>query len=151
MLNKTLLALALGATFGAAALAPNAAFAWTAPAGHRVVFPTHPIVARGPIFHPTPGPIRPPIVFPLPVGHGPVIFPGRPFHHWVYRDGRWIVFEGAVVADVPAPVAAPGPCTCLTKSYTNDGQVLFADICTKESAAAPINGNTAAATPAPQN
>jgi hypothetical protein len=139
MLNRTLLALTLSAAFGAAALAPNAAYAWTAPAGHRAVFPARTTV---PVVHP---------VIPVhPIVPVHPVFPGHPgFHHWVFRDGRWIVLEAGVVAEAPVP--APGPCTCLTKSYTNDGQVLFADICTKESASAPINGNTDAATPLPQN
>jgi hypothetical protein len=38
----------------------------------------------------------------------------------------------------------------LTKSYTQDGMVVFADLCTKESAAAPVDGRAADATPAPQ-
>src|SRR5574341_697198 len=42
-----------------------------------------------------------------------------------------------VAAGVGAPVVStPGPCTCLTKSYAQDGMVVFADLCTKESAAA---------------
>ena len=38
-------------------------------------------------------------------------------------------------------VAAPGPCTCLTKTYTPSGLVVFADICTKESASASVDGS----------
>ena len=38
-----------------------------------------------------------------------------------------------------APVASSGPCTCLTKTYTPDGLVMFADVCTKEAASAPQN------------
>ncbi len=44
---------------------------------------------------------------------------------------------------------APGPCTCLTKNYTPTGLVVFADICTKESASAPVDNSTADATQAP--
>ena len=33
-------------------------------------------------------------------------------------------------------------CTCLRKDYTQDGQVVFQDVCTKEVAAAPA-GNQA--------
>ena len=44
-------------------------------------------------------------------------------------------------------MSTPGPCTCLTKSYTQDGMVVFADLCTKESAAAPVDGRSADATP----
>ena len=85
-------------------------------------------------------------------------FPGRPgrpgfpghwvFHHhdhghWVFRFGRWIVVDDVVerAPVAPAVVAAPGPCTCLTKTYTPSGLVVFADICTKESASAPVDGS----------
>jgi hypothetical protein len=88
--------------------------------------------------------------------------PGRPglpgrgwaFHghgHWIFREGRWIIVDGPVADVGPdlAPVAAPAPCTCLTKTYTPDGLVVFADICTKESASAPVNSSAADATPVP--
>jgi hypothetical protein len=46
-----------------------------------------------------------------------------------------------VYAPAPAPVvqqvAAPAP-NCLEKQYTQDGQVLFIDKCTNESAVAPV-------------
>jgi hypothetical protein len=82
-------------------------------------------------------------------------FPGHPGHQWAYhphghlffRDGRWIVIDQV---DDEAPVAAaPGPCTCLTKTYTPDGLVVFADVCTKEAASARVDGGAAAATPVP--
>ena len=80
---------------------------------------------------------------------------GTPHHHWFWRDGRWVYGDGYWTADYAQPVAAdsapavstPGPCTCLTKSYTQDGMVVFADLCTKESAAAPVDGRSADATP----
>jgi len=40
---------------------------------------------------------------------------------------------------------AADPCTCLTKEYTDDGRVLFKDVCTKESAISPPGGKTAEA------
>ena len=46
-------------------------------------------------------------------------------------------------------VAAAPRCTCLTKEYTQDGLVVFQDVCTKEVASAPI-GNTQAQLPLPQ-
>jgi hypothetical protein len=62
-------------------------------------------------------------------------------HRWFWRDGRWIALDGEVGGyDAPAPVAAVGPCTCLTKTYTRDGLVVFADVCTKEAASAPVGG-----------
>jgi hypothetical protein len=72
-------------------------------------------------------------------------------HHWVFRGGRWIVLDGEDIAEAPvlAPAAVPGPCTCLTKTYTPEGLVVFADVCTKESASAPVEGDTADASQAP--
>ena len=52
------------------------------------------------------------------------------------------------VVDTPA-VAATGPCTCLTKTYTRDGLVVFADVCTNEAASARVDGTAADATEAP--
>ena len=40
------------------------------------------------------------------------------------------VGAGGGAARLRAPT--PGPCTCLTKTYTQDGLVVFADLCTKE-------------------
>jgi hypothetical protein len=69
--------------------------------------------------------------------------------HWAFRNGIWVEVEDVVADAVDvAPVAAPGPCTCLTKTYTPAGLVVFADICTKESASAPVD-STADATQAP--
>jgi hypothetical protein len=61
-------------------------------------------------------------------------------HHRVFRHGRWIILDEPVVATV-----VPGPCTCLTKSYTPAGLVVFADLCTQESASAPVDGSVAEA------
>ena len=94
------------------------------------------------------------------------IFPRHPLHpiwighlhhfhhwHWVLRGGRWIDVDDAAVADVtPVPVTpavSPAPCSCLTKTYTPTGLVVFADICTKESASAPATDDTADASQAP--
>ena len=82
-------------------------------------------------------------------------WPGHPGHNWTYhphghlvfRFGRWITIDEAV-DDVPAtPVS--GPCTCLTKTYTADGLVVFADVCTKEAASARVDGSADTATPVP--
>jgi hypothetical protein len=73
---------------------------------------------------------------------------GFPHHHghWVFQDGSWIYIDEPV--DV-TPAAMPGPCTCLTKTYTPSGLVVFADICTKESASAAATDDFADASTAP--
>jgi hypothetical protein len=111
---------------------------------------------------------RPPII-PIPIhlpepgpnpGPGPGPGPGHPIdpplgwhdhhhhhHHWVFRGGAWIVIDDetdAVVAAEPEDGPAPGPCTCLTKTYTPSGLVVFADVCTKESASASVSGSASA-------
>jgi hypothetical protein len=91
-----------------------------------------------------PGGRLPPII----IGHHP--FPPHHHHHWVFRGGHWIVLGDEVVA---APVVEravmPGPCSCLTKTYTPEGLVVFADVCTRESASAPALEDTADASQAP--
>ena len=69
------------------------------------------------------------------------------WHHHCRIHVRWprpVIYGAPVVATsyAVAPVAAAAPrCTCLTKEYTQDGLVVFQDVCTKEVASAPI-GNT---------
>jgi hypothetical protein len=81
--------------------------------------------------------------------------PGHPgfFHdhgRWVFRDGRWIIVDAPIgEAPVVEPAIADGPCTCLTKTYTPDGLVVFADICTKEAASAAVAGSAPAVNRAP--
>jgi len=76
--------------------------------------------------------------------------PGHPGHwhphhgHWLFRDGVWVDLDAG---EAPYVAPAPGPCTCLTKNYTPDGLVVFADICTKESASAPVDGRAATQLP----
>ena len=63
--------------------------------------------------------------------------------------------SGSMSTDTPtdyvdAPVVAtPGPCTCLTKTYTKDGLVVFADVCTKEAASARVDGTATGAIEVP--
>ena len=104
-----------------------------------------------------------PILNPGRGGHGdhPGRGPDRPGHwvfhnhgHWVFRGGRWLILGepgfvgGAVDAPIAEPASALGPCTCLTRTYTDNGLVVFADMCTKEAASAPVDG-TANVTCAP--
>ncbi len=89
---------------------------------------------------------------PFPHGHPGWVFHPHDHGHWVFRFGRWIVVDD-VVEEAPttviAPAAIPAPCNCLTKNYTPNGLVVFADICTKESASAPVDGSAADASQAP--
>jgi len=92
-----------------------------------------------------------------PGGHGHPGYPGRPIypgpghwahfhhHHWIWRDGIWVDLG----VDLPIEAAAPSPCTCLTKTYTPDGLVVFADVCTREAASARVDGAASEATPVP--
>jgi hypothetical protein len=94
-------------------------------------------------------------IFPRPPHHPPIIIGHlhHPHMHWVMRAGRWIEVDDVAAVDVtPAPTTeavTPGPCTCLTKTYTPTGLVVFADICTKESASAPAADDAADASQAP--
>ena len=78
--------------------------------------------------------------------------PGHPGHwhphhgHWLFRDGVWVDIDAG---EAPYVAPTPGPCTCLTKNYTPDGLVVFADVCTKESASAPVDGRATDATQVP--
>ena len=66
------------------------------------------------------------------VGHRPLR--GR---YFVYRYG----FAAPVAVGYVRPlVSDPSLCTCLTKTYTQEGNVVFQDLCTKETASAPVNG-----------
>ncbi|MGD0315326.1 MAG: hypothetical protein ABSB37_05130 [Xanthobacteraceae bacterium] len=71
-------------------------------------------------------------------------------HHRIFRNGIWIDVDGYADDYVDAPVVAtPGPCTCLTKTYTKDGLVVFADVCTKEAASARVDGTATGAIEVP--
>src|SRR5581483_9198074 len=58
--------------------------------------------------------------------------------HWHYVHFHDRVYVRPVAYAVRT--SSPGPCTCLTKNYTPDGKVIFADLCTKEMASAPVDG-----------
>jgi hypothetical protein len=81
-------------------------------------------------------------------------WPGHPGHQWAYhphghlvfRGGRWITIDEVVDEAPVTPVS--GPCTCLTKTYTADGLVVFADVCTKEAASARVDDSEDTAKPA---
>jgi hypothetical protein len=144
------LAIAAAATVAVATLASSASYArgfvgghsfgrgpvagahFAAPRVTHTVFRLHPIHPVHPII---------PIRF-HPVWH-------HPHMHWVFRGGVWVEADDVAIDVAPATPVAPGPCTCLTKTYTPDGLVVFADVCTKESASAPAANDAADASQAP--
>ncbi len=153
MSRKVILTLATAATIAAAGLASSAAdargfggggggFGHSASMG-RVAGGGTGHIGRG---HGNGGGRLVPILNPGLPGHGHVAH--NHHHHWIFRGGRWIIIDD-VVDEVPVVEPAPGPCTCLTKNYTPDGLVVFADLCTKESASARVDGKAADVTPAP--
>jgi hypothetical protein len=126
------------------------------------VTPIHPIAYHIPRAQspPSGGPGNPIIRIRQPPPSGGLVPPVLPppdyhhhhHHHWVFHDGGWIVIDDDIdAAPVAAPESAstPGPCTCLTKTYTRGGLVVFADVCTKESASAPVDGAARDASQAP--
>jgi len=88
-------------------------------------------------------------------GHISIIRVGHQHFHDHYRFGYWRLHERGYIRPVgySVPVASAGPCTCLTKDYTPEGQVVFKDLCTKETAMAPVDGTPekASAAEAPTN
>ena len=152
MSRKIILTLAAAAAISAASFASTSSYARSAGGGVHFSGGNHVsstrVASNGGRLTPILNPGR---------GHpGHPGLPGRGwvFHghgHWIFREGRWIIVDGPVADIAPdvAPIAAPAPCTCLTKTYTADGLVVFADTCTKESASAPVNGSAADATSVP--
>jgi len=59
----------------------------------------------------------------------------RPRH--IYYYPRPVVYAARPVVYGAAPVVSTNRCTCLTKEYTQEGAVLFKDICTNEAAINP--------------
>jgi hypothetical protein len=137
---KTLAALAVTAAALAATVAPGNALGR--------LFPGHGPVVNQQFGGPPkitcfacklPRPYRPNPIWGHNWGHG----------YWGHRYWGAPVIVGGVAAPVvaaaasaPAPAQAvpqvsPGPCSCLTKQTLADGSVMFADICTQQSAIAP--------------
>jgi hypothetical protein len=151
MSRKIILALTTGVALGAAMLAPTSASAF-GHSGGGFHFAGHGSSFSRPMSHTQ--------SFNRPTGHGNRIngpsfargprvdhdrHPGHPVwwnhrHHpyWVYPgDGATVETTG--VATTPSYAAAPAAknnCNCLTKSYLEDGSVMFKDLCTKEAAVA---------------
>jgi hypothetical protein len=138
-IRSLILALASGAVF-AAALAPVGASA--KPMGFKPM--PGPILGVKPIFgvKPMPGPhpvlgivIHPPV--------GPHLggwwwWEHHHHEHPWFVEGGYPVSTSVAVTGPATTVTGPAsaPCTCLTKTYLNDGSVKFTDVCTKETAIA---------------
>lgn len=158
MSRKVIITLAAAATIAAAGLASTSTYArgfgggdhmfarggGAGASGHGGLRmarnPGHPILSVRSV-----RPIRP--------GHPIVVGRLHRHHHWhwAFRDGRWIEVDDVAVetpVELP-PAVTPAPCTCLTKTYTPTGLVVFADVCTKESASAPATSDAADASKAP--
>jgi hypothetical protein len=69
-------------------------------------------------------------------------------HHWVW--GVPVIAGGVTYAATPSYASAPatGTCNCLTKQYTQEGAVVFKDVCTNEMAMNPPAADTAPQAPA---
>jgi hypothetical protein len=93
---------------------------------------------------------KPPIVTGI-IIHKPWPFPHHNWCKWHHCGPNWVIGGGlgvvstGVIASTPVAAAAPAqaPCTCLTKTYLQDGSVLFKDVCTTESAIAPADQKAA--------
>src|ERR1700744_1207498 len=134
-----------GRGFGGGGFGGGAMMARLPGGGHGGLLPVRPLLPPG-VIHP---------ILPGPFPHGHPGWGFYPHHHghWAFRFGHWImvddVVEEAAAATVVGPAAIPGPCTCLPKNYTPSGLVGFADVCTKESASAPVDGTAADASQVP--
>jgi hypothetical protein len=118
MSRKLILSLAAIATLASAGLATGSADA---------------MQSRG-------GRIGIPVLHPIHPGH-----PGH-VHYWPHYHPHFrpvFVHRYIGVRPVDVSVATPATCSCLTKDYSPEGQVVFKDLCTKEMASAPVDGSAA--------
>lgn len=136
-------ALAAVALVGAAALAPTGASAHPMgvvikPQVQGLIIHPHPVM--GVVLHPV-HPVLGVIIHPQPPMGVIIARPDPPHFWWHHHHAPVLIEEGETTREitrVSAPVATvpTAPCNCLTKSYLQDGSVLFKDICTKEAAVA---------------
>lgn len=70
------------------------------------------------------------------LGHGHFRHHGHWRHRHIYYP-RPVIYAARPVVYSAAPVISTNRCTCLTKEYTQEGAVLFKDICTNEAAINP--------------
>jgi hypothetical protein len=150
MLTRTsVFTLAAVAAFAAAALAPTGASAKPVmgliikptpvmgvvlpphPVMGVVIHPPHPIL--GVVIPPHPHPIMGVIVHPP---GGGVVDVDPPHIWWHRHHAPWIEEGYTTPVSTPVTTVPSGPCNCLTKTYLQDGSVLFKDVCTKEAAMA---------------
>jgi hypothetical protein len=107
------------------------------PAGGIKIIPSNPIKPGKPI-----------IGWPKPKPKWPIIVRPRPI--WYPVATPVAVAAPTYIASRPV-VSRPGPCTCLSKEYTPQGQVLFKDRCTNEAAInPPLQQQGAVEAPQPQ-
>lgn len=121
--KSTLLALAAAATFGLSMVS------FTAPASAKGVHSPGGHVSAARVAGPR-------VSMRIPGNHIRPIFPRRHWHVH-YRYPRVWYAARPVVYGAVAPVVSTNRCTCLTKTYTPEGVVVFKDICTNEMAMNP--------------
>jgi hypothetical protein len=120
--KSAILALAAAASLGAFALSSSSASA----------LPGHLHVVGGP--HPGPH---------FAIHPFPILYPPHHYWHWHWHPHYWtspvVIGGGAAYASTPSYSSAPASerCTCLTKTYTQEGAVVFKDTCTNEMAMNP--------------
>jgi hypothetical protein len=134
MFRKTaLMAIAATAALGAAMLTTVTAEAGPGPGKPGILKP-------GVIGGVKPMPIKPIGIKPMPIKPKwpPHVKPKWPKPHVHVHVHRRVIYAAPAVYAVARPVVSrPGPCTCLTKEYTQEGAVLFKDRCTNEIAMNP--------------
>ena len=127
--TATLLALAAVATFGVA------------------MIDSTPASARGGVHAPSRISVAPRVaprisIAVRPIRPGIIVHPRHPRPHWHvhYRHPRIWYAPRPVLYGAVAPVVTSSRCTCLTKTYTAEGVVVFKDVCTNEMAMNPPPG-----------
>ena len=129
MIRKSLLALAAVASLGALALTTTNASAFHG-SGFR----------SGGVHFNAARVVGPNIAFRRNFAFRRIVRIWPPHHHWHWRWHHYRPYWVAPVAAVgPSYAVAPtyNRCTCLTKSYTQEGAVVFKDVCTNEIAMNP--------------
>lgn len=85
------------------------------------------------------------------IKQGPKIVKLHPKPHWKHHHHHirpvYVVGRTVVRPVYARPVV--NTCNCLTKDYTQEGTVVFQDLCTKEIATAPVAGSEPKASEAP--